>query len=96
MLAAVIMAYYYYDVKEMKDLFQQIYLRLYGSSIYEYHALTGKRPAKIDDLARTSLPVYLMLQPGFGLGLFKVFGVSLNPKPTPTAWTTRRRWLRVG
>jgi hypothetical protein len=27
-----------------------------GASIYEYHALTGKWPARIDDLAKTSLP----------------------------------------
>ncbi len=46
-----------YDVKEMTDLSQQIYLRLYGECIYEYHALTGKWPTKTDDLAQTSLPV---------------------------------------
>ena len=41
----------------MSDQSQQIYLRLYGEGIYEYHALTGKWPSKIDDLARTSLPL---------------------------------------
>jgi hypothetical protein len=56
-VVAVIMAYNYYHVKEMVDLSQQIYLRLYGESIYEYHALTGKWPSKVDDLARTSLPL---------------------------------------
>ncbi|HYV34111.1 MAG TPA: hypothetical protein VE988_00315 [Gemmataceae bacterium] len=56
-VAAVIVAYNYDDVKEMGDMSQQIYLRLYGESIYEYHALTGEWPSKVDDLAKTSLPV---------------------------------------
>ena len=56
-LVAVITAYNYYHVKEMSDLSQEIYLRLYGESIYEFHALTGRWPSKIDDLARTSLPL---------------------------------------
>ena len=45
------------DVAQMSDQSQQIYLRLYGEGIYEYHALTGKWPSKIDDLAKTSLPL---------------------------------------
>jgi hypothetical protein len=31
-------------------------LRLIGSSIYEYHARTGRWPTRIGDLAKTSLP----------------------------------------
>ena len=42
-IVAVMMAYNFYGVMEMSDLSQQIYLRLYGESIYEYHALTGAR-----------------------------------------------------
>jgi hypothetical protein len=56
-LVVVIMAYNYSGVKDMSDQSAQNYLRLYGSSIYEYHALTGKWPSQIDDLARTSLPL---------------------------------------
>lgn len=56
-LLVVITAFSVYDVKEMTDQSQRNYLRLYGDSIYEYHALTGKWPSKIDDLAQTSLPV---------------------------------------
>ena len=56
-VVAVITAYNYHGVKEMSNQSQQIYLRLYGEGIYEYHALTGKWPTKIDDLARTSLPL---------------------------------------
>jgi hypothetical protein len=41
-VVAGILAYNYYDMKEMSDLSQQTYLRLYGEGIYEYHALTGK------------------------------------------------------
>jgi hypothetical protein len=55
-VVAVVMAYNHYGMKEMSDQSQQNYLRLYGSSIYEYHALTGKWPTQIDDLAKTSLP----------------------------------------
>ncbi len=55
-LVAVIIAYNYYHVMEMNDLSQQASLSLYGEGIYEYHALIGKWPSKIDDLARTSLP----------------------------------------
>jgi hypothetical protein len=54
---AAMMAYNYYGMKEMSDLSQQVYLRIYGESIYEYHALTGNWPSKVDDLARTSLAV---------------------------------------
>jgi hypothetical protein len=32
-------------------------LGLIGSSIHEYHSSTGRWPAKLDDLAQTSLPV---------------------------------------
>lgn len=55
MLIAVIMADNYRFVNEMNDLSSQAYLRLYGESIYEYHALSGKWPSRIDDLLQTSL-----------------------------------------
>jgi type II secretory pathway pseudopilin PulG len=54
-LVAVMIVYSFYHIKDMSDQSTQNYLRLYASSIYEYHALTGKWPSKIDDLARTSL-----------------------------------------
>jgi hypothetical protein len=56
-LVVVIMAYNYHTIKVLNDQTNQVYLRLYGESIYEYHALTGKWPSQIDDLARTSLPL---------------------------------------
>ncbi len=56
-LIAVIMSYNYYGVDRSDISYTQNYLRLYGSSIYEYHALTGNWPSKIDDLAITSLAV---------------------------------------
>ena len=55
-LVVGMLAYNYYHVTEMTDLSQQTYLRLCGEGIYEYHALTGNWPSKIDDLASTSLP----------------------------------------
>lgn len=56
-VVAVVMAYNYHGVKEMSEQSQQVYLRLYGDSIYEYRALTGAWPSRVDDLARTSLPL---------------------------------------
>jgi hypothetical protein len=56
-LVVVIMTNNYHGVMEMKDLSVQAYLRLYGESIYEYHALTGKWPSEIDELFKTSLPL---------------------------------------
>jgi len=35
----------------------QVWLKLYGGGIYEYHAKTGQWPSRIDDFAKTSLPV---------------------------------------
>jgi hypothetical protein len=55
-LVVGVLAHDYYDLRDMADLSQQSSLRLYGEGIYEYHALTGKWPSKIDDLAGTSLP----------------------------------------
>jgi hypothetical protein len=54
-LVAMMVAYNVYHIKDMSDQSTQNYLRLYASGIYEYHALTGQWPSKIDDLTRTSL-----------------------------------------
>ncbi len=35
----------------------QIWLKLYGGGIYECHAKTGQWPSRINDFAKTSLPV---------------------------------------
>jgi hypothetical protein len=56
-LVASSVAYNSYDIKEMSEQSFQIYLRLYGESIYEYHTLTGEWPSRVADLARTSLPL---------------------------------------
>ena len=56
-LAALIMAYNFYGTDWSDPSYTQNYLRLYASSVYEYHALTGEWPTKIDDLAKTSLAV---------------------------------------
>ena len=34
----------------------RIWLKLFGSSIYEYHSKTGQWASQTDDLAKTSLP----------------------------------------
>jgi hypothetical protein len=43
-------------IREVADEAVQLHLRLTASSIYEYHAATGKWPTQIGDLATTSLP----------------------------------------
>ncbi len=35
----------------------RLHLNFFGSSIYEYHATTGKWPTQIDDLEKTSLTI---------------------------------------
>ena len=43
-------------VRDVAHEATRLHLGLYGSSIYEYHAATGKWPTEIGDLAMTSLP----------------------------------------
>lgn len=43
-------------VRDVAHESTQFHLRLYGSSVYEYHAATGKWPTQIGDLAMTTLP----------------------------------------
>jgi hypothetical protein len=52
-----IVAYNYYHVMWMSDVGQHGDMRLIGEGIYEFHAKTGKWPAKLDDLSVTSLPM---------------------------------------
>jgi hypothetical protein len=43
-------------VSEVAHESTRLHLGFFGSSIYEYHAATGKWPTQIGDLAMTSLP----------------------------------------
>ena len=45
------------DVSDVAHEAVRLHLNYFGSSIYEYHATTGKWPTQIDDLEMTSLPV---------------------------------------
>jgi hypothetical protein len=45
-----------YNTTDISNCSIQLQLRLLGSSVYEYHAMTGQWPTKAADLARTSLP----------------------------------------
>ena len=57
LLVVGVLVYNYYDVKEMSDLGQEIDMRMLGECTYEYHALTGKWPSQLADLAITSHPL---------------------------------------
>jgi hypothetical protein len=46
----------YFDPTSIAHVSMQYQLKLFGSAMYEYHSATGRWPASLDDLARTSLP----------------------------------------
>lgn len=57
-VAAIFMAFSPFSgLREVAHESTQFHLRLFGSSVYEYHSRTGKWPTQIEDLAKTSLPV---------------------------------------
>ncbi|HET8549447.1 MAG TPA: hypothetical protein VFL57_15650 [Bryobacteraceae bacterium] len=45
----------YFDYRSVPHQTIQVQLKLFGAAMYEYHAATGRWPASLDDLARTSL-----------------------------------------
>jgi len=51
------MVFDYFDRGSIPHQAIQLHLRLVGSSIYEFHANTGRWPERAEDLARTSLPL---------------------------------------
>ena len=55
-LAAGMAVVNYFSLNDLSHTTIQLFLRQYGSSIYEYRATTGEWPTCIDDLGRTSLP----------------------------------------
>jgi hypothetical protein len=44
------------SISEVSHEATAYHLRLFGASIYEYHARTGRWPRRAEDLAETSLP----------------------------------------
>jgi hypothetical protein len=55
-MAIVLSVWQYFNRSDVAHQSIQIWLKLYGDGIYEYHAKTGQWPSRIDDLAKTSLP----------------------------------------
>ena len=55
-IALVVIREPFSGVRDVAHVAVRLHLELFGSSIYEYHATTGKWPTQIDDLATTSLP----------------------------------------
>jgi hypothetical protein len=47
----------FYSLSDISHESIRLHLGLLGSSIYEYHATTGRWPSQAEDLAHTSLPV---------------------------------------
>src|SRR5579863_1932319 len=46
----------YFDPGSIAHVSMQYDLKLFGSAMYEYHSATGRWPARLNDLAQTSLP----------------------------------------
>ena len=55
-IALVVIRGPFSGVRDVAHESTQLHLGFYGSSVYEYHAATGKWPTQIGDLAMTSLP----------------------------------------
>ena len=55
LLAALVVPLAFYTLSGIGHETIQLHLKLYGSSIYEYHGRTGNWPTKAEDLATTSL-----------------------------------------
>ncbi len=47
----------FYSISDLASESVALHLRLLGSSIYEYHASTGRWPDGAEDLVQTSLPL---------------------------------------
>jgi hypothetical protein len=56
LMAIVLAAWQYFNGSDIAHQSIQLWLKIYGGGIYEYHAKTGQWPSRIDDLAKTSLP----------------------------------------
>src|SRR5579864_2521676 len=75
----------YFDPESIAHQSMQVQLKLFGSAMYEYHAATGRWPAKLDDLAQTSLPAksYVWRQSATTLTL--LWPQDLKPDPKDNA-----------
>jgi hypothetical protein len=56
-LAIVLPIVQYFDRSDVSHQSIQIWLKIYGDGMYEYHTKTGQWPSRIEDFAKTSLPV---------------------------------------
>jgi hypothetical protein len=77
----------FYSLSDISNHSIRLHLRLLGSGIYEYHAKTGRWPARIEDLAETSLPQHspywrVMIKSGTNV---VVWHDDLRPDPKDNA-----------
>jgi hypothetical protein len=52
----IIVSVRFYSLSDISNDSIRLHLRLLGSSVYEYHAKTGRWPVRPEDLAQTFLP----------------------------------------
>ena len=84
LLAAVIA---HLNIRETADYSIQLHLKFIGSSIYQYHSLTGHWPHRVEELAITSLPLQspywkVMIDAGTNVVVWRD---DLNPDPLQNA-----------
>jgi hypothetical protein len=59
--------------------------KLFGSAMYEYHSATGRWPARLDDLAQTSLPQQSRLWRQSAQPIVFLWPQNLKPDPKDNA-----------
>jgi hypothetical protein len=77
----------YFDLNSIPHQSIKLHLGFMGASIYEYHSMTGRWPARREDLATTSLPLKSphwkqMLELGSDVIVFRG---DLKPEPKDNA-----------
>src|SRR5579885_3401286 len=59
----------------------QYWLKMFGESVYEYHAKTGRWPSSVDDFADTALPVRFPLWRETAKGIVFLWPKDLKDDP---------------
>src|SRR3954453_10155499 len=78
-------AWDYLDQGSVAHQAMQFQLKLFGNAIYEYHSVTGQWPAKLDDLAQTSLPQRSYVWKQTGSTFTFLWPKDLKPDPNDNA-----------
>lgn len=78
-------AWDYFDRGSVAHTAIQAWLKLVGTSIYEYRSKTGNWPQKIDDLEQTSLPAQMRMWQETARPMQILWPKDLKPDPRDNA-----------